>query len=298
MKTAKIPGLLTAAFAILALMLNSCQKDEEASLPPSVTIMEEEGFISNDVMVAAGGELNFKIKMEKGDLDITNFLINVYTDDVQTYFDTGMNTSFLVWEGSFIKSLAPDEEWSFIVRDRDGNSSSTSLNILLDTSTAYHPLKSFQNLVMGAPQNNDIEGCLDPKTGDLYFHANAATDTTLQSLVDILYMYHGEDNNTIASPGANIADGIFPVNPGSWTIVNTTRYFKTDISMFDFCEAQHDSIILANYEEGEAKRKAKDLQFQNIYTFKTQDGTLGMFMVNEVLGTNAGTINIDLKIQE
>ena len=260
--------------------------------------MDETGFISSDTYVPAGGELNFRIKLEKGDLNITNFLIDVYTDDVQTYFDTGMNTSYLVWEGSFIKTLAATEEWKFIVRDKKGNASSQSLMISLDTSVAYHPLKGYSSVIIGAPQNNDKEGCMDAETAELFFHADAATDTSLQALIDVLYFYDEVDNNTLASPGANIEDGIFPVNPGSWTIVNTTRYYKTSIEMFDFCEAVHDSIILANYEEGDAKRKAKHLQFQEIYTFKTQGGKLGMFMVNEVLGTEAGAINIDLKIQE
>ena len=56
-------------------------------------------------------------------------------------------------------------------------------------------------------------------------------------------------------------------------------------------------FIIANYDEGEAKRKAKKLKQDDIFTFRTQDGRLGMFKVNEVSSTTGGSINISLKTQ-
>ena len=62
-------------------------------------------------------------------------------------------------------------------------------------------------------------------------------------------------------------------------------------------EAGNDSIIIANYNEGEARRKAKNLAPDDIYTFRTQSGRLGMFLVKEVNGTAAGDIVIQIKTQ-
>ena len=132
----------------------------------------------------------------------------------------------------------------------------------------------------------------------MFYHQEAATDTMIQSAVDLIYFYSEVDLNTIASAGANIEDGIFPVNPTTWSITNTTRYFKTSLTADDFDAAVNDSIILANYEEGDAKRKAKKLAVDDIYTFRTQSGKLGIFQVNEVNGTTEGSLNIDLKVQD
>lgn len=298
MKYQRKLSLLPKAILITLLLITACSKDDEVAVPPSISIIEETGYVSGDTMIAAGGEIHLKVLLEKGDQNITNFIIDVYGNDLQTYFDTGMNTSYLLWEGKFIKTFAPEEEWKFTVRDRDGNYSVTSLNIGLDTISNYHPLNTISALDLGAQDNLQAQGLFASSDYNTYFHHQAASDTSIQAEVDMLYFYSEEDKNTIASPGANIEDGIFAINPADWTIINTTRYFKTTLTVDDFSCAHNDSIILANYEEGEAKRKAKKLQEYEIYTFRTHSGKLGMFMVSEVVGTTEGLINIDLKIQQ
>lgn len=283
---------------IVLVVLSACDKEEDVIGPPWIDILAENGYVSADTSMAAGEEISLKVRMMKGDNNITNFTIDVYTDVTQNYFDTGMNVGEIVWEGSFIKSLAPIEEWTFTVRDREGAYSSTSLTITLDTNSAYTPLHAYTGITLGAPENEDDEGCFSVASGSLFFHQEAATDTMIQSAVDLIYFYSDIDMNTIASAGANIEDGIFPVNPTTWTITNTTRYYKTSLTADDFNAAVNDSIILANYEEGDAKRKAKGLESDEIYTFRTQCGKLGIFLVNEVVGTTGGSINIDLKVQD
>ncbi|NQT76682.1 MAG: hypothetical protein HQ565_03135 [Bacteroidetes bacterium] len=283
---------------IIIMMLNvACKKDNEVIVPPSIMIMNEQGYISSDTSIAPGSEIRLKVMMQKGDLNITNFLIDVYTDEMQHYFDTGMNVSYLEWQGIFIKTSAAIEEWKFIVRDRDGNSSSTSLMISLDTSGSYQPLQYYSPVLLGAQDNEQEGGCFNISDSSMHFHVQVAEDTALQSGIDLIYYYSPEDENTIASPGANIEDDIFTVNPANWTIKNTSRYIKISITPQEFLESMNDSIIIANYDEGEAKRKAKKLKKDDIYTFRTQDGRLGMFLVNEVSGTTDGSINISLKTQ-
>ncbi len=220
------------------------------------------------------------------------------TDTEQTYFDTGMNTTGLIWEGSFTKTNAPTEEWTFIARDIEGNSSSTGFVITLDTSAQYTPLTDHGQLVLGAQDNAQTGGCFDIIAQTIYTHQAAAADTAIQSGIDMIYYYVDGDQNTIASSGANIEDGVFPVNPSAWTITRESRYHKTDLTADDFNMAVNDSIILANYEQGDAKRKAKSLKSGDIYTFKTEDGKLGIFIVDVVEGTNEGNISISLKTQE
>ena len=298
MKVNVILSMLSLSLLSTAILLTACKKNEDDPvIPPSIMLVSEAGYISTDISVAAGENIKVKVSMQKGDLNMTNFLIDVYTNDTQTYFDTGMNTDFLVWEGIFIKTLADVEEWKFIVRDSEGNAASTSIMISLDTSTQYPSLIHYSPVDFGAQANQQLGGCYNLIDSSMYFHGDVALDTSLQAGIDMLCYYDDIDKNTIASSGANIEEGIFPVNPSSWTITNETRYFETSLSVDDFNNAVNDSIIIANYDEGEAKRKAKKLQADNIYTFRTQSGKLGIFKVNSVNGTNEGSINISLKIQ-
>lgn len=282
---------------MIVLISVSCKKDEEKN-PPSIRLMDESGYVHSDTLLASGEDIRLKVLMQKGDLNITNFLIEVFSDTVSRYVDTAMNTDYLLWEGTFLKTLAEIEEWHFTVRDRDGNSASAALIIGLDTGSQYGALLAHPAAVFGAQGNQLVAGCYDTGEQEMYFHQEVAADTSLQSLVDILYFYDEGDKNTIASPGANIADGIFPVNPGDWTYSNTTRYIKTSLTDDDFEAAENDSILLANYDEGSAKRKAKNLTSGDIYTFRTQSGKLGIFRVDAVEGSNEGTLTVSIKTQK
>jgi len=283
--------------AVVLLILYSCKKDED-SFPPTILLVQEDGYISSDTSLAAGSDIRMKVMISKGSLNITNFLIDVYTDSVSRYFDTGMNTEYLLWEGMFIKTLAPLEDWKFMAIDRDGNTTTTSINISLDPISQYNALISYSPTDFGAQDNVQFGGCYNISDSSMYFHHVVAADTSLQKGIDMICFYDEIDKNTIASSGANIGDGIFPVNPTDWTFTNETRYMESSMSIDDFNMAVNDSIILANYDEGEAKRKAKKLTADDIYTFRTGSGKLGMFKVNAVNGTGNGSINISLKIQQ
>ncbi|MDT8393813.1 MAG: hypothetical protein RQ761_08200 [Bacteroidales bacterium] len=294
-------SLSASIIALLVLLItgSACQKEEENTIMPSITIYKEAGYVSTDTSMMAGEEIRLKIMLKGGDFNITNFVIEVLSEGSEKiYFDTGMNTSSVLWHGSFLKSSAPSERWQFKLSDREGNSALAGFTITLDTGNSYRPLISYASTVLGAQENEQTGGCLDIIGPAAYFHHEVAVDVILQEKTDILYYYFGDDENTIASPGANIEDEVFTVNPANWTIVNTTRYIKTSLSANDFDNALNDSIILANYNEGDAKRKAKNLRANDIYTFRTHDGKLGMFHVNEVTGTTDGSININIKIQE
>ena len=291
-KTTKIFSLL----ALLLFVATACKKTEEL-FPPTILLVNETGYIHSDTSLASGDDIRIKLLLQKGDLNMTNFLIDVYTDSVSRYFDTGMNTEYLMWEGVFIKTLAPLEDWKFMVFDREGNATVTSIRISLDTSAQYTPLISFSPIGLGAQDNQQYGGCYNLTDNIMYFHQAVASDTALQHGIDLLCYYDDTDNATIASPGANIVDGIFPINPNTWIFKNTTRYMKTSLSIEDFNSAMNDSIIIANYDEGEAKRKAKQLKVDDIYTFRTESGRLGIFKVNAVEGTSDGSVNISLKTQ-
>jgi len=283
--------------AIISCLTLACQKDEEHS-PPLIRLIKETGYVHSDTNIAPGKEFRIKVLMQKSDLNITNFLIDVYTDSVSHYFDTGMNTTYIVWEGQFIKTLSPIEDWKLTARDRLGNASFTNISIGLDTSAAYQPLIEYSPINLGAQENTQKEACYDISDSSSYFYMDAAGDAGIQSGIDLIYYYYGiEDFNTIASPGANIEDGIFEISTTEWSIRNTTRFQKAVIDPDEFMQASNDSIIIANYDEGEARRKAKNLVTNDIYTFRTQSGRLGMFLVKEINGTTAGNVVIRLKTQ-
>ena len=283
---------------ILAFSFTACE-DENTIADPKIHLNDTQGFISSDTTLSPGTKMNFSISAEADNgIDLTNFLIRMHADSSIIVFDTGINTSSLNWEGEFTKGTAAEEQWEFIIRDKEGNENSTSITILADTGSSFNPLKNYADVMLGAQNNTGIGSHFSLSDGSIYTHAEATNDNGIQEKIDMIYFYVEDDKNTIASPGANMDAGIFPGNFEDWAVRNTTRFIKTELSIEDFTQAENDSLLITNYIEGEGKRKAKKLKSDDIYVFKNQEGKLGIFRVKEVNGTEDGDINIDIKIQE
>jgi len=286
--------LIILVFSIIL----SCSNDEESGQSPTFEFIADSGYINGSTSVSPGELMKFKVHANQGSDKLTNFFIEVrnINDDITRYFDTALYCSEFNWEGSFYKSAALDEQWMFVIRDRQGLGAGDNFYIYTDTNTAYNPVEIISNIYLGAQDNMDQGGFFSFENQIAYFAPEAKEN---QNIIDLVSYFYGEDEIVIASPGANIEDGVFPenVSPMNWEIRNTTRFIKTGLTQSDFNNAQNDSILIANYVDAEGKRKAKNLAAGDIYVFKSQLNRLGMFKVNSVSGTDTGLIDFDLKIQ-
>ncbi len=295
----KILNYLPKVLLLLTVLLtiSSCRPLDPDQEVPELYLMDETGYVYQDTMLKVGEEFTCGVTAYGSKL--TNFFIkSISNGQEQVVFDTGFNSANFSWSRSFIKSLEKEERWVFTIRDKEGYSASSSFNILLDTAANYQPVTEITAIKMGAQNNNATGSFFSIQDNSIHFLSELDTDPDLQALIDMVYYYYGEDKNVLASPGANIEDGIFTGNFETWTNINTTRYIKTDLSPADYNTIVNDSTLLANYTEGEGKRKAKKLKVNDIYTFKTKDNKLGIFNIKEVEGTEAGFVVLDVKIQK
>lgn len=294
-KTRPISLKVLLALMFLSLIIYSCKNEKEEFARPSISIVNEAGFIYSDSTFSAGAQMPFKIRAKGDGLNLTNFIIKVMTDTMRTYIDTGFNSLDFSWEGKFAKTFSPIENWHFIIRDRYGNSDEQSLQIFLDTAQNFKVLENY-SLSLGAQANTSEGSFFSFNTGNNYTLAECVHDAQVQSVIDLLY-YYGPDNATIASPGANVESGIFEGDLLDWTVRNTSRFLSTTLLPEDFMKTTNDSILIVLWDEGEAKRKAKNLSNGSIYIFKTHEDRLGLFLVNTMDAGNQGSIEFDVKIQ-
>lgn len=123
-----------------------------------------------------------------------------------------------------------------------------------------------------------------------------------QGVIDILCFYEADNGNNIAiaSPGTGIS-GIFTGNnaPENWTTLNTTYFNKTALTtaQFDALE-ETDELIFTSYDTAVDSRKAKDLQIDDIYAFKTQAEAYGLFKVTEVVQGTDGKVAFEVKVKK
>jgi hypothetical protein len=283
-------------FAVIVLLFFACKKDDGPPLAPTIQLLPQPGMISSDTTIAVGKLMTFAISARAGSANLTNLIaMRGGTQQViQRALDTGMNIPRFSIAKTFTKNLGEKEFWTFIVRDKNRMSDSVSVVISLDTTSGFGPIKYYETLILSAQNKIEPGSFFSFITGQTYVLDEAFQN---QGLIDLVY-YFGENDHTIGSPGANIEEGIFENNPASWDIRRTTRFMAIDLPPEVFENARNDSLLLASYIEGEGKRKAKLLNPGNTFSFQTQDLKYGIFRVKEVVGTDAGTIKIDVKIQD
>ncbi|MDP3462777.1 MAG: hypothetical protein Q8S18_08325 [Bacteroidales bacterium] len=153
---------------------------------------------------------------------------------------------------------------------------------------------------LGAQTNVEIGGFLSVAFKTVYAQDAAASN---QEKIDILCFYEEEGGNyiAIAAPGTGI-NGIFTGEsaPENWTVKNQT-YFTvpaTELSIEQFDQlADGDAIIQGYYDETvtSGNRKVKNLKINDIYAFKTADGTFGIFKVMDVSQGVSGYVELEYK---
>lgn len=152
---------------------------------------------------------------------------------------------------------------------------------------------------IGAQNNTTTGGFYSVSENKVYTQDNAFLN---QGIIDILCFYEEANGNNvaIASPGAGIS-GIFTGDsaPENWTTQNTTYYTKTTLTVeqFDALE-ETDQLIVTSYDTANAYRKAKNLQVNDIYAFKTQAEAYGLFKVTEVVQGADGSVAYEVKVKK
>ncbi len=289
---------LVVVFLSIALVLSGCKKDETEYPAPEVSFIAGDNYVSGDTTLALGELYKVGIRASNPNVNLTNFIIRVETDIVETYLDSGMNTSELVYETYITKGLSEVENWTFIIRDKDGKSSEIGFVIKKDTTTEFGNISYFPSVTLGA-QNNPTNSFFSLSDGLTYNLDGAYLN---QDLIDLCYYYDfiDTDENTIASPGANIDESVFPGDHSipNWTERRESRFKIAEIDESDFDAATNDSLLIAAYGQSDGKRKAKNLVAGDIYSFKNSDGKVGLFVVNSISGTDNGEVNIKIKFQE
>jgi hypothetical protein len=279
---------------LLAMLMQSCTQDNEPGVPPTLTVTFSDSTAMADTTLEAGQSLDIIVSGIGNDNNITYFAL--LRNGVHV-LDSGLNAASFVSHRTIVRGTDSVEKYTVIIRDRDFNETTFSFNIGLKPTLVYGDINTLSNIVLGAQNNSTTGSFLNLFSGQIFNLSQAFLN---QDSVQMLYFYDAADLNTIASPNANIDTSYFGGSSGlaNWTIKNEIRYVQIFNTEAEFLSMQNDSLIIANifpYDIG--KRKAKMLQAGHMYEF-CSDGRYGIFYVHNVSGTNEGTIEISIKMQD
>jgi len=290
-------------FVLALILLCSCNSEQEHYPNPSIMLVHGEDYLTSDTTILLGDTVIVSIIAEtNSEVALSHFNISYEFDGVEASIDTGIYDVVFNFQKRIVKGIADIENWSFYVRDREGRQSETiELTLTKDAQSQFGDIRFRPLVIFGAHNNNSLGSFYSFETDSIYFQNDAYEH---QNLINLLYYYDfiELDENTIASPGANIDESVFPGLSGlhNWSIKNTTRFLlQENLTVIDFDNCENDSLILSNtFEFASGKRKAKNLSSNQIFSFVTEEGERGLFKVNTVSGHDEGEIQLSIKMQQ
>jgi hypothetical protein len=282
---------------ILFLMVMSACVDEEMP-PPMISFLTEQGLVSHDTTLAAGKIFSIGFEALAGKDPLTNITIKSSTGG--TLLDSGIHTSRLQLLKLISKGISDTERITVTVMDMSRNKVSVSILLTRDMNVAWGSIVSYPSLKIGAQASSIYQPCLSLKPGHVYPGDSASN---LQELIDILYYYNPGGGvpifaSVFSSPGESEAPLFYPFL-NAWVVKNSTYYNTTTlVTEAEFNACKSDSLLIAAYDEGSAKRKYKFTQPGNIIPFRIADGRKGIIWVRDIQGSGDGFADIAIKIQE
>lgn len=152
---------------------------------------------------------------------------------------------------------------------------------------------------IGAQSNTSTGGFYSVSENKVYTQDAAAANP---DAIDILCFYELETGNNIAlaSPGSGI-NGIFTgtTAPETWTVQDTTFFCATDLTPAQFdAVVETDELIVTSFDESNARKKAKDMKIDDVYSFKVQSGDYGLLKVTAVTQGADGDVTFEVKMKK
>jgi hypothetical protein len=284
-------GFLTVFIAVLII---SCKKD---NLNPIIKFVPGPGFTGKDTTIRVNYTLKVSLQVDWNGTDALKTLdIKQNNVSIQTFGVTGETAGF---DLNLLKGTDQTEKWTFVIIDVKGNQASISLTLTKDPNSEFGPIDFYSVVLLGA-QNNTTKG------GFISFQTQPATTYTLegafinQSKIDLLYYSDGLTNATLASPGSDLPDNLYPGarNLSTWAVKPVTRFMKSTMTVQEFNSIVIDAPIVNGWIDASSVSKAVDLKVDDIWLIKLQSGKKGAVLVKRISAGDTGEIEYSIKIQK
>lgn len=211
--------------------------------------------------------------------------------------DEGLDEDF-----TFAKDTFAVEEWRVLVMNADKSVATGSLTVKRGTGTDWGAIKHYTDMELSLQDHLAGNWYLDADQGAIY---NALTVAGHEAEVDIVgyfYITSGLPSPTLACPGYTSVVGYYSVING-WNTRNTTLYDYASadnnlVSPARFDEAVNDSLLVTAYKPDKVSGNCKYCYTGKVIPFKTAQGKYGMVKVVLAEENAAGTMKLEVKIQE
>jgi hypothetical protein len=293
--------MFLGAIMLSSMMLfTACTDDSDpVDLPPSISFVAGTGFISDDETVTVNTPFVVKILAQANatsgakiqSISITRIFNNQTVGDTSFLF----NDATVTFEITFMSyPEAGVENIEFEATDKDGQKDKITLQIT--TQATAGPIFSWTEKILGS---------YDDATGSSFASINGTVYTleqafANQSLIDWMYWYGASTLATIGAPDDENAALVF--NEGTyqlanWTTKNATRFKTTTVAPAAF-DAMTDDSDIVDIATGADQTRIGEMAVDQVIAFVTVTGKKGLIKVRAIETGSAGTMTIDVKVQQ
>lgn len=273
----------------------SCSKSENDAGDPTIELVAGDNLIANDTSAMEASTLHFRVHCTwNGEQPLTNLIVS---NNRVRVVDVGMNIRAFEKDIDFAKDSFSVDSINFMIRDIKGHSASTSLKIEKEEGSGGGDLIWYNNITLDAQNTVGGKSFMSFSNGITYTLQEAFG---IQQNINLLYYYDASsgEENLIASPGANVTIFTGTYGLSNWTIKNTTRFIKMNLTQQQF-EAIVDPVFVVSAYTATGNRKAKNLVAGDTYSFKDEStGKYGIFRVYEVDGQDDGKVVFTIVMQK
>jgi len=284
-----IPILATI---LIGSFLTSCKKDKTLRPAPTISFVTDAGFGHSDTAVFAGDTVLVGLSCTSNGTDAIK-TITAYANDAMIGNPENIPANYangFIYSFTITKSNTPTEKWVFEIADSQGQKSSVTITISLNS--AINKIWA----TIGTQLNASVFGYYSLSTNLNYNTANAFAN---QAKIDFLGAYDATNDLHLASPNAPNLPTPYNTDMANWTSKNDTKFCATTLSVQQFESIHTEDLLISSFSTVVAnqKNKAKSLKINDIYSFKTGGGKYGLFKVTSVTPGSAGQVSIEIKLQ-
>lgn len=291
MKTIK---LFFIGLAVLSVgFFTSCEDDEVATGPTIEFIGGT--YVDTDATVTEDSTFTFKWIVTKGSADLESFTIRLTNNDITGYPVTDIDPDLYQGQQAITPAGTGVYEYTFIATDEDGMTDSKTITVTVVSGAGA--IITYADKIIGSYDASEGSSFASVN-GLVYNSTDAATNS---DKIDFVYYWGASTDATIAAPSNAAAQTVFP-GITSWATKNATVFGTTSITGTDFDGMTDDSEIVTA-ATGLTASNATTLAVGNVIAFETASTSAnaskkGLIKVVAITGTTAGTIEIEVKVQE
>lgn len=292
-------GLMTAGLMFFA----SCSSDNTTpgDIHPALNFVGGTGYVSGDATLDASSVFTVGINAfssTESNAKLTNFKVTrIYKNKPSVILDSTINvTQFSIDLHMTANPEAGVENFIFAITDKDGQYKELSFNITTVVTAGPGPINTYSMKIMGA-QGSTTGSSFASIDGTIYSLADAKINA---AKIDWLYFYGATNMATLAAPDDPDAADVFNNATNglqTWSVLNPTR-FKKITTAVDWNAVTNDSLIVILTDTGVDLTKANNLDITDVIGFVAASGKRGLIRVEDITGTNAGTMTISVKVQQ